>query len=113
MLVRQVYNASSELLCSTNVRIGSGLLGKQSLRAKRWNERLRLSITFLNVTSIGVFGLAVTAPWLRSIGKADGGPAIVLVDAGQGSLISWEAAGLALLLHLIAHILVGLTVEED
>ena len=88
-------------------------MSRTSLQAKRWNEHIRLTATFLNVTSIGVFGLAVTAPLLRRLGTSG-----ELLNSQQlatseiGSL-SWEAAAFALLLHLGAHILVGLTVEED
>lgn len=93
------------------------------MRAKRWNERLRLVITFFNITSIGAFGLSVIAPILEFMknrngmvfnekfafwGKLEGMKEISYLD-----VIAWEAAGAALAMHVFSHILVGLTEPEE
>lgn len=96
---------------------------QQKLRAKRWNERIRLSVTFFNITSIGMFGLSVIQPILqfRSVARAADGPGgdkfLSLLKIGEDfsvtDLIEWEAAGAALAMHIFAHILVGVTESEE
>ena len=35
---------------------------RRKMRAMRWNERIRVSVRFFNITSIAMFGLAVIQP---------------------------------------------------
>ncbi len=95
------------------------MTSRSAMRAKRWNERLRLVITAFNLTAVGTFGLAVTAPLLKKGGlvfaRSDGAslPELKLFEGFSPlDLVAWDAAGAALLLHVFAHILVGLTESE-
>jgi hypothetical protein len=89
------------------------------LTSKRWNERVRLFITFVNVTAIGAFGLSVTAPILEAInGTTTVGQMLQAAQASQGgvsiwSVIAWDIALAALVLHVLAHLMVGLIESEE
>ncbi|MEQ9124195.1 MAG: hypothetical protein RIM80_16720 [Alphaproteobacteria bacterium] len=98
---------------------GKTMPAPENLKAKRWNERLRLVITALNLTAVGTFGLAVTAPLLRSSGPIlNGRSAITALESklpGEFSpldVVAWDAALAALAMHIFAHILVGLIEPE-
>ena len=92
-----------------------------NMRAKRWNERLRLVIAFLNITSVGAFGLAITAPVLerlRFIRAVEGGDPLFekfsfVQDLSVTNVIEWRVATAALVLHVFAHILVTFTEPEE
>jgi multisubunit Na+/H+ antiporter MnhB subunit len=96
---------------------------QEKLSAKRWNERIRLIITFMNVTAIGTFGLAVTAPILRSLGGPSGSVferKVLGINSEANvhnvalfDVIAWEMASAALFLHILAHVLVSLIERED
>ncbi|MEM6943119.1 MAG: hypothetical protein AAF416_02570 [Pseudomonadota bacterium] len=89
------------------------------MSAKRWNERLRLVITHFNITSVGAFGLAVTAPILEARRSGEAGLGVMFdeltlsADLSVADVVAWDVATAALALHVFAHILVGLTEPED
>lgn len=96
---------------------------QEQIRAKKWNERVRLIITFLNVTAIGSFGLAVTAPIVSHLAlrrpataKDSPPPWGELKLGGDFTLLDvvlWDMAAVAIALHVFAHMLVSLIERED
>lgn len=90
----------------------------EKLQAKIWNERLKLVISFLHITSVGMFGLAVTAPILETLrvsqnGGEGGASALALPEFSISDVIAWEAAAGAWVIQVFAHILVGLMELEE
>lgn len=89
-------------------------------RARRWNERVRLLVSFFNLTSVGVFGLAIIAPMTDSANPlvyywSSGGAEKVNLSEhfSLSDIIAWEAALGVVVLHVFAHILIGLTEAEE
>ncbi len=93
------------------------------IRAKRRNERIRLVVNFLNVTAIGTFGLAVTAPIVGQLsfkklaaGPEIGGKLTIFTqnqDASLSDVVLWDVAVGALAAHVCAHLLTVLLEPED
>jgi hypothetical protein len=95
-------------------------VAKDAASAKRWNEHVRLFVTFFNLTSIGVFGLGIVAPMTDR-----GNPLFYYWSAGVeeklslsqdfaiNDVISWQAVVAVIGLHIFAHVLIGLTEPEE
>lgn len=95
----------------------------EKMRAKRWNERVRLVITFLNVTAIGAFGLAVTGPIVTQLnlrggtentaGGARFSEVTLSSEFSLSQVVAWDIALAALVVHAFAHILVTFIEPEE
>lgn len=91
---------------------------EQKIRAGRWNERVRLAATFLNIIAVGTFGLAVTSPLLEHL-RFDDGAFMGLAKVGEGldlpwyEFVYWPFPLGALILHALAHILLGVLDPEE
>jgi len=94
------------------------------MEAKRWNERLKLVMTALNTTAIGLLGLSVIAPMLARLAAYNASPPLDRLDEKLRTLgieqsfsitdgVVWQAALAALFLHLLAHIVVSFMDKED
>jgi predicted phage tail protein len=94
---------SSDGTLSEDTRV----IGDARLKAMRWNERIRLVIGVFNRSAVAVLGAAAVGSALQSPGA---GPAAV--EAGIAGM-PLTSLGCALLLHLLAHALVGLIEPED
>ena len=77
------------------------------LRAMRWNERIRLVIGVFNRSAVAVLGAAAVGSAFQQPGAAGGSASVALAGIPLTSL------GCALVLHLLAHVLVGLIEPED
>lgn len=82
----------------------------ERMRALRWNERIRLVIGVFNRSAVAVLGAAAIGSAFQQPGAApaaDAAPAVALAGIPLTSL------GCALVLHLLAHALVGLLEPEQ
>lgn len=91
---------------------------EQKLKAKRWNERVRLFAAFLNISAVGAFGLAVISPIMDHLKYGNEQVAgwekfTVPFDGPWYAVISWQAALLALILHVCAHIVLSVLDREE
>lgn len=94
------------------------------MRSKRWrrlwNEHVKLFSGFVNLVAIGILGMAVIGPifqpdnpivgWaideekLRSLGMS---------SPSLWDVIQWNAVLMAIALHLLAHAILRVTLDDD
>ena len=77
-----------------------------SVRAKRWNENVKLLATTFNVIGLGTFGVGVVSP-------------VFGTDSGLTSFaerlysVQWQAAASAVAFHIMAQMVLRLIAEEN
>lgn len=89
------------------------------MRAKRWNERLRLIMAALNATAVGTFGLGAVAPVIAKMATmaptaaGENAAASALEGLSFAKDVIWPAILAAVVLHLCALKLVSYIEPEE
>ena len=93
------------------------------VRRKVWNEHIKLLSTLFNAISIGVLGVAVIGPlaqpenpffgWdhLGDSQKLEDFSGVLSVPSPL-SVIEWSAVVIALIIHVLAHVILRAQVDE-
>ena len=91
-------------------------------RKKVWNEHVKMLAALANAIAIGILAVAVIGPlaqpdnpfygWSNLSGEKFQGLGLALTEPSWFQVLEWKAISLALVVHMLAHLILRGQVDE-